>query len=97
MTITQKDVLHVAALANLSLEDDEVESMKQDLASVLGYVQLLDELDLDGVKPTSHVAVECAPLRKDDHQSGLSAEVALREAPRTSASGFAVPGFVDEG
>ena len=97
MTITQKDVLHVAALANLSLEDDEVESMKQDLASVLGYVQLLDELDLDDVKPTSHVAVKCAPLRKDEHQSGLSVDVALREAPRTSASGFAVPGFVDEG
>ena len=97
MTITRQDVLHVATLAHLSLEDDEVERMKQDLASILGYVRLLDELDLDDVEPTSHVAVECAPLREDDHQTGLSVDEALKEAPRKSASGFAVPGFVDEG
>ena len=97
MTITRQDVLHVAALAHLSLEEDEVERMKQDLASILGYVRLLDELDLDNVEPTSHIAVECAPFRGDDRQTGLSVDEALKETPRTQASGFAVPGFVDEG
>ena len=97
MTITRQDVLHVAALANLSLEEDEVERMKQDLASILGYVRLLDEIDLDDVEPTSHLAVERAPLRGDVHVPGLGVDEALKEAPRTSASGFAVPAFVDEG
>lgn len=97
MAINRQSVLHVAELAHLNLEDEEVERIERDLTRILGYVELLDELDLDAVAPTSHLAVEHAPLRGDVHEAGLDAERALQEAPRTLASGFAVPAFVDEG
>jgi aspartyl-tRNA(Asn)/glutamyl-tRNA(Gln) amidotransferase subunit C len=97
MAITRQDVLHVAGLAKLRLDDSEVDPMRRDLEQIIGYVELLGELRLDDVEPTAHVAVEAAPLRTDQPASGLSSERALAEAPRTSAGGFAVPAFVDEG
>ena len=97
MAITRQDVLHVASLAKLRLNDAEVDPMRRDLEQIIGYVELLGELSLDGVEPTAHVAVDAAPLRPDRSDPGLLPEQALAEAPRTSAGGFAVPAFVDEG
>ena len=97
MSVTREDVLHVAALAKLKLGDDEVERMQRDLTNILGYVELLAELDLDQVEPTAHVAVDAAPLRPDAAIPGLETERALSEAPRTLEGGFAVPAFMDEG
>ena len=97
MAITRQDVLHVAGLAKLRLDDHEVDAMRRDLEQIIGYVELLGELSLDDVEPTAHVAVDAAPLRTDQPTPGLSPAQALAEAPRTSAGGFAVPAFVDEG
>jgi aspartyl-tRNA(Asn)/glutamyl-tRNA(Gln) amidotransferase subunit C len=97
MPISRHDVLHVARLACLELEEHEVEKMSQDLGQILGYVELLGELDTSGIPPTAHVAVPRAPLREDEVEATLDTETALAEAPRRSADSFAVPGFVDEG
>lgn len=97
MTVTREEVLHIAALSKLKLGEDELERMQRDLSRILGYVELLGELSLDDVDPTAHVAVDAAPLRPDAGVPGLSSDVALSEAPRTLAGGFAVPAFMDEG
>jgi aspartyl-tRNA(Asn)/glutamyl-tRNA(Gln) amidotransferase subunit C len=96
MAITRETVLHVARLARLDLSEDEVEHMKRDLSSILDYVEELSLLDTSQVPETAHVAVDAAPLRKDQRKPGVPTEVALAESPRSSASGFAVPAFVDE-
>ena len=95
--ITRDDVLHVARLARLELAEPEVERMIQDLGKILEYVAQLNELDTSAVAPTSHVAVETMPFRRDEVVAGLAFETALAEAPRQSDGGFAVPAFVDEG
>ena len=46
---------------------------------------------------TSPARIERLPLRADEPGESLPRELALREAPRTSEGGFAVPAFVDEG
>lgn len=97
MAITRQDVLHVAKLAKLELLPDEVEPLMKDLDRILQYVEVLAELDVDGVLPTAHVAVDAAPLREDEQHVGLSNEQALSQAPRTVDGGFAVPAFVEEG
>jgi aspartyl-tRNA(Asn)/glutamyl-tRNA(Gln) amidotransferase subunit C len=97
MSVTREDVLHVAALAKLRLSEEEIDRMQRDLARILGYVDLLGELPLDGVEPTAHVAVDAAPFRQDAVVAGLTTEAALAEAPRTLEGGFAVPAFLDEG
>jgi aspartyl-tRNA(Asn)/glutamyl-tRNA(Gln) amidotransferase subunit C len=97
MSVTREDVLHVAALAKLKLGEEEVERMQRDLTNILGYVELLGELDLTEVEPTAHVAVDAAPFRADTTVASLPTELALSEAPRTLEGGFAVPAFMDEG
>jgi aspartyl-tRNA(Asn)/glutamyl-tRNA(Gln) amidotransferase subunit C len=96
MAITRETVLHVARLARLELEGDEVERMQRDLAKIIGYVEQLAELSTEGIPATAHVAAERMPLREDVPLPGLDQERALAEAPRRGAGAFAVPGFVDE-
>ncbi len=96
MAITRETVLHVAKLARLELEDEEIDRMQKDLDNILEYVNSLSELDTDAVSETTQVAVSAAPFRTDAVQPSLSHELALREAPRSAGGGFAVPAFVDE-
>ena len=97
MAITRNDVLHVAKLARLELDEAEIERLMKDLGSILGYVEELRQLDTAKVPETAHVAVEATPLRDDVVEPGFLPEVALSEAPKKSGGGFAVPAFVDEG
>jgi aspartyl-tRNA(Asn)/glutamyl-tRNA(Gln) amidotransferase subunit C len=96
MAITRETVLHVAKLARLELSDREIDRMQKDLGNILEYVNSLSELDTASVAETTQVAVLGAPLRADRVEPSLANEVALREAPRSSGGGFAVPAFVDE-
>jgi len=96
MAISREDVLHVARLARLELDEPEVERMIGDLGKILEYVATLSELDTSAVPPTGHVVVGSAPLREDQVEPGLPSDTALGEAPRRAGSGFAVPAFVDE-
>lgn len=96
MAITRETVLHVARLARLELEGDEVERMQHDLGKILGYVDQLAELPTEGILATAHVAAERAPLREDGLIPSLDHDLALREAPRRGGGAFAVPAFVDE-
>jgi aspartyl-tRNA(Asn)/glutamyl-tRNA(Gln) amidotransferase subunit C len=96
MAITREAVLHVARLARLELEPDEVTRMQRDLDNILGHVAQLGQLATDGVPETAHVAAERAPMREDELLPSLDAETALAEAPRHTGTAFAVPGFVDE-
>jgi aspartyl-tRNA(Asn)/glutamyl-tRNA(Gln) amidotransferase subunit C len=97
MAISRSDVLHVARLAKLRLEDAEIEPIMADLGKILEYVELLNELDTSGIPPMSHVTVTQSPLRGDEVHPVVPTEEALAEAPRRSGDGFAVPAFVDEG
>jgi len=96
-TITLEEAQKIARLAHLHLPPDELERLRRDLASILGYVRQLEELDVSGVAPTAHVQIEGHALREDEPASSLPRELALREAPRVAMDGFAVPAFVDEG
>lgn len=96
MTMTRKEVLAVARLARLELDDATADALTQDLDKILGYVEKLNELDTEGIEPTLQVSVEAAKLRPDVRAQGLTKEDALREAPRADEVGFLVPGFVDE-
>ncbi len=88
--IDREQVRHVARLARLRLSDEEVDRMAAELAGVLAHIATIDELDLDGVQPTSHVAVQSA-LREDVPIPSLARELVLSQAPSVAADGFAVP------
>ena len=89
--IDRDQVLHVARLARLRLSDEEVERMTGELSKILEHVERMNELDLDGVEPTSHVVELQNVLREDVPRDGLPRERALAQAPDAADDGFRVP------
>jgi aspartyl-tRNA(Asn)/glutamyl-tRNA(Gln) amidotransferase subunit C len=89
--IDREQVLHVARLARLRLSDDEVERMGAELSTILDHIEKLNELDLEGVEPTSHVVELENVLREDVPRPSLPREKALEQAPDAAAGGFRVP------
>jgi aspartyl-tRNA(Asn)/glutamyl-tRNA(Gln) amidotransferase subunit C len=89
--IDRDQVLHVARLARLRLDDAEVERMAGELSTILDHIEKIGELDLDGVEPTSHVIQVENVLRADEPRPSLPRERALEQAPSASREGFAVP------
>jgi aspartyl-tRNA(Asn)/glutamyl-tRNA(Gln) amidotransferase subunit C len=91
VVIDRDEVLHVARLARLRLDEDEVESMARELSAVLDHIAKIGELDLREVPPTAHVVEVTGALRPDEPRASLSHEVALAQAPAVSDGGFLVP------
>jgi aspartyl-tRNA(Asn)/glutamyl-tRNA(Gln) amidotransferase subunit C len=90
-------VRRLAQLARVALEPDEAARLSRDLEQIVAYVDMLAELDLEGVAPMTS-CIDAAPsLRDDVPRASLTSSDALREAPRSLDGGFAVPAFVDEG
>lgn len=89
--IDRDQVLHVARLARLALDEEEVQRMAGELSAVLRHIEKIQELDLEGVPPTSHVVDVVTALRADEPRPSLPVEVALRCAPDPVAGGFGVP------
>ena len=84
-------MLHVAKLARLRLSEEEVESMVGELSGILGHVDRIGNLDLEGVEPTSHVVALENVLRADEPRPSLPREVALAEAPEPQDGAFRAP------
>ncbi|HKP88842.1 MAG TPA: Asp-tRNA(Asn)/Glu-tRNA(Gln) amidotransferase subunit GatC [Thermoleophilaceae bacterium] len=89
--IDRDQVLHVARLARLRLDDAEVERMAGELSGILDHIEKIGELDLDDVEPTSHVIQVENVLREDEPRPSLPRERALEQAPDSVAGGFGVP------
>ena len=90
--LSHDQVLHVARLARLELDADEVERMSAELSKVLDHIEKIAELgDLDDVEPTSHVVAVENALRADEPRPSLPAAAALESAPEADMGGFRVP------
>jgi aspartyl-tRNA(Asn)/glutamyl-tRNA(Gln) amidotransferase subunit C len=89
--IDRQQVLHVAKLARLRLSEEEVETMVGELSGILGHVDRIGKLELDGVEPTSHVVELENVLRADEPWESLPRDVALASAPEPLDGAFRVP------
>ncbi len=91
MKITAEEVLHVAKLARLEIDPDSVDTMADQLATILTYVDKLGEVDTEGVTPTSHAIALTNAFREDVVRDSLPREEALENAPAKEDGGFIVP------
>lgn len=93
--ISHKDVRHVAKLARLKLNEEEVDSHSRDLNSILQYVETLNELETDHVKPTSGVFSTKNVWRSDDSEESSVTEAILNNAPQRKKDLFKVPRILE--
>ena len=96
MKISEDEVRYVAALANLSLTDEEVAKFRHDLDGILEHIDTLNAIDVEGVEPMAQVMFgENDVLREDVPQPCLSNEAALANAPQSGAGYFKVPKVIE--
>ncbi|WP_219839037.1 Asp-tRNA(Asn)/Glu-tRNA(Gln) amidotransferase subunit GatC [Paenibacillus sp. R14(2021)] len=95
MSITIKDVEHVANLARLELSEQEKEQFAGQLNAILKYAEKLNELETDDVEPTSHVLPVHNVMREDVIRESVSNETALRNAPDDEDGQFKVPAVLE--
>ena len=86
------DISHLASLSGLSLSDDETEELRSSLDSIIGYVDMLDELDVAGVEPAYQVA-DLYSVQEDDQvaSDGVGRDGLLELAPETLEGQIKVP------
>lgn len=95
MSVTEKEVQYIANLARLQLNEEEVKSFADDMNKILGYMELLNEVDTEHVEPLEHVIDLKSRLRKDEAQKPLSHEDALKNAPDADSDYFRVPKVIE--
>lgn len=96
MKLTKDEVKHVAKLANLSLNDNEVEKLGDQLSETLKFVEQLSEIDTSGVSETHSVTNLSNIVRDDETESSLTQTQALQNAPVSENGFFKVKAIFEE-
>jgi len=91
VTLSRKDVIHVARLARLELRDDEVELFTAQLRTVLDHAADVAALDLTHLEPSSHPIPLDNVLRPDEPRPSLDRDEVLAQAPAVEDHHFRVP------
>ena len=95
MKITKEEVLYVAQLARLDLDADAIDKFAGQIDEILGYIEKLNQVDTQGVKPTSHAISLTNAFRDDVERQHLERERALANAPEAEEGQFVVPRIID--
>lgn len=96
MSLTKKEVEHVAVLSRLELSEEESERFTEQLNQILDAFKELSALDTENVPPTTHVEPLTNVFREDELKPSLPVEKALQNAPHKQASFFLVPKVLQE-
>jgi aspartyl-tRNA(Asn)/glutamyl-tRNA(Gln) amidotransferase subunit C len=91
MTLTLKEVEHIAELARLELTTEEKARYAEQLSAILDYAARLQALDTSQIPPTASVLATRSPLRPDLPGECLTTEQVLSNAPASEAGQFRVP------
>ncbi|WP_166245150.1 Asp-tRNA(Asn)/Glu-tRNA(Gln) amidotransferase subunit GatC [Paenibacillus turpanensis] len=95
MSITTKDVEHVAKLARLQLSEEEKETFTGQLNAILKYAAKLDTLDTNEIEPTSHVLPLVNVMREDVPRDSWPIEKVMQNAPEEEDGQFKVPAVLE--
>jgi aspartyl-tRNA(Asn)/glutamyl-tRNA(Gln) amidotransferase subunit C len=96
MALTRADVEKVALLARLQLTEAELETMTGQLAQIVGYVDLLGEVDAADVEPMAHAVEVTNVFATDEVEPSLLRSAALATAPRHNDRGYLVPAVLGD-
>ena len=90
------DVAYVSELARIALSDHEKKLFQGQLETIVKYVEKINELNLDGIKPTMHGQVTTNFFRDDVVTPSLDREAVLENAPARTDGEFKLPKIVED-
>ncbi|MDE0110789.1 MAG: Asp-tRNA(Asn)/Glu-tRNA(Gln) amidotransferase subunit GatC [Albidovulum sp.] len=95
MAITPDEAAKVAHLARIEVADSDLEGIASELSSILGFMEQLNEVDIEGVEPMSAVTPMLLKRRSDNVTSGGDSVKVLSNAPENRQGFFVVPKVVE--
>ena len=95
MSLDPATVKRIAKLARLHLDDADVPRLQNELNGILGWIEQLNEVDVDGVEPLTGAAAMALRLRDDVVTDGDLQDAVLSNAPDREGAFFAVPKVVE--
>ena len=95
MPIDKNQVKKVAKLSRISLDDSKLESLSKDLVSILNFVEQLNKLDTNEIKPLSSIIDKSLDSRDDIVSDGQIKDQILKNSPENNEHFFIVPKVVD--
>lgn len=96
MAVDENTVKRIAFLARLKVEDNKLESTKDEFNKILDWMAELDEVDTNGVEPLVSVNEQVLRLREDEVTAGNQCEAVLKNAPSAEFDYFSVPKVVEQ-
>ena len=95
MSVDAATVRHIAKLARIAVSDEEIEALAPELNNILGWVEQLQEVDVEGVEPMTAVIPNKLRLRDDVVTDGGKRDDVLANAPAAEHGFFAVPKVIE--
>ncbi|MEM1273239.1 MAG: Asp-tRNA(Asn)/Glu-tRNA(Gln) amidotransferase subunit GatC [Pseudomonadota bacterium] len=95
MSIDLKTAAHVAKLARIRVEEAELPGLAAEFNAILGFIEQLEEVDVDGVEPMVSVTPMRLKRREDGVTDGNQPGKVLTNAPDAREGFFAVPKVVE--
>jgi aspartyl-tRNA(Asn)/glutamyl-tRNA(Gln) amidotransferase subunit C len=97
MPISRQEVEKVSLLGRLVLSEAELDTMTHQLGDILAYMELLGEVDTEGVEPMAHAIDVSNAFREDAARKSLDRDEALANAPHRDGECYLVPAVLGEG
>ncbi|MEL6781250.1 MAG: Asp-tRNA(Asn)/Glu-tRNA(Gln) amidotransferase subunit GatC [Pseudomonadota bacterium] len=95
MSVNKDDVRKVARLSRIAVPEDRLEGLAGELTGILGWIEQLNEVDVDGVEPMTSVVEATLPMREDVVTDGNKQSDVLANAPKSEDGFFVVPKAVE--
>ena len=95
MTIDLKTIKHIAKLSRISVDDEKAKKLAGDLNSIFDFIEKLNELKTDQIKPLTSIAETSLKLRNDQIKSQNMREEIIKNSPEKNEDYFVVPKVIE--
>ncbi len=95
MSIDKDTVKHISKLARISLDDKKIDNLSKDLSSIIKFIEKLNKLNTDDIKPLTSIIDASLKFRKDEILEGKIREQILKNSPEKNDEFFVVPKVVE--
>ena len=95
MTIDLKTIKHIAKLSRISVDDEKAKKLAGDLNSIFDFIEKLNELKIDQIKPLTSIAETSLKLRNDEIKSQNMREEIIKNSPEKNEDYFVVPKVIE--
>ena len=95
MSIDLKTIKHISKLSRISVDEQRAKKLDGDLNSIFDFIEKLNELKIENVKPLTSIAETTLKLRSDEVQSKNIREQIIKNSPQDNEDYFVVPKVIE--